>query len=173
MNKKLIKRNPLILDEPVLSTAEDFIRFLKILQDKKQKGFLSLAAKVYHVSLSTVQRRLSSNPEFKMAVDSVRQAWHQRRLDQLERLSFDESLKTENVRERLFQLQAHDPAKYRNDRNSVAVGAIQVSFGYTIPEVRYGMNDKIPRDEDVQDVEIVEEVESPDHGITDLDVEDI
>jgi hypothetical protein len=36
-----------------------------------------------------------------------------------------------------------------------------------MPEKRYGM------DEDVQDVEIVEEVESPDHGITDLDVEDI
>tara|TARA_B100000315_G_C14409262_1_gene510197 strand:+ start:396 stop:911 length:516 start_codon:yes stop_codon:yes gene_type:complete len=163
LNRKL---NSLLTVEKILSDQQDQARFIEILENEAD-GFMARAARVFGCSVRTVQRRMVDYPVFNEAVKTIQQAYRQKRLDTLETISYDAAKQPENFKERKFLMESLNPRRYRSNVRDIGPANIQINFGYTMPEKRYGM------DEDVQDVEIVEEVESPDHGITDLDVEDI
>ncbi|MBC8550340.1 MAG: hypothetical protein H8D23_11915 [Candidatus Brocadiales bacterium] len=168
-SKSLKKKiNPLLPVEKILSSQIDQARFIKILSDDAD-GFMSRASRKFGCSVRTVQRRISEFPVFNEAIKSIQEAHRQKRLDELEKVSYEEAKLPENFRERKFYLEALDPSRFRSTHRDIGPANIQINFGYTVPENRYGMNSPI-KDEDIEDGEVfAEESGEMDNGIDKID----
>ena len=86
--------------------------FLKTMVDCH--GFPSIAANKMGYYYGSVQYAMKNDPQFAQAVDVLRKSFNQERLDGLEKLSYEQASEGKNTAERIFQLKALDPHKYRD-----------------------------------------------------------
>ena len=77
-------------------------------------GFPSIAANKMGYYYGSVQYAMKNDPQFAQAVDVLRKSFNQERLDGLEKLSYEQASEGKNTAERIFQLKALDPHKYRD-----------------------------------------------------------
>ena len=111
--------------------------FLVILE--KKQGFVTDACRLAKIHPHTVKKVMQKDPQFSAAVAAVQEYFNDKNLDTLERVSLVRAKKPENYQERKFQLQRLAPERYR-DRKDITPPNIQINFGFTMPEDRYGMN---------------------------------
>jgi len=86
--------------------------FLKTMVDCH--GFPSIAANKMGFYYGSIQHAMKNDPQFAQAVDVLRKSFNQERLDGLEKLSYEQASEAKNTAERIFQLKALDPHKYRD-----------------------------------------------------------
>ena len=86
--------------------------FLKTMVDCH--GFPSIAANKMGFYYGSIQYAMKNDPLFAQAVDVLRKSFNQERLDGLEKLSYEQASEGKNTAERIFQLKALDPQKYRD-----------------------------------------------------------
>ena len=98
-------------------------------------GFISHAAKEMGFFPASVRFAMKGDPAFAQAVQSIREGFVAERLDGLEKTSFEQAAKPGNITERIFQLKAHDPAKYR-DRVNQQNTQVNVVVSGTSPKDR-------------------------------------
>ena len=98
-------------------------------------GFISHAAKEMGFFPALVRFAMKGDPAFAQAVQSIREGFVAERLDGLEKTSFEQAAKPGNVTERIFQLKAHDPTKYR-DRVNQQNTQVNVVVSGTSPKDR-------------------------------------
>tara|TARA_R100000654_G_scaffold15425_1_gene32797 strand:+ start:268 stop:831 length:564 start_codon:yes stop_codon:yes gene_type:complete len=98
-------------------------------------GFISHAAKEMGYFPQSVRFAMKGDPAFQQAVKEIQQGFLTDRLDELEKLSFTQAGKAGNVTERIFQLKAHDPGKYR-DRTNQQNTQVNVMVSGTSPKDR-------------------------------------
>lgn len=187
------KENKLLPVGKILSTRQDQIKFLGILSE--EEGYLSRAAKRFGCSLRTAQYRVSEDKDFKQAVYQVREAFRTKRLEALERVSYEQALDPKATRERLFQLKAGDPQRYRDWGPSAGEDQLlQVVFNYHIPKydpslARREEEERLRNAEAIENVEVVEveeitsisesklssvkQLKEIDPGISELNLEDL
>ena len=84
---------------------------------------------------ASVRFAMKGDPAFKQAIDTIKDGFLTERLDQLEKLSFTQAAKAGNVTERIFQLKAHAPDKYR-DRTNQQNTQVNVMVSGTSPKDR-------------------------------------
>jgi len=77
-------------------------------------GFPSIAANKMGYYYGSIQYAMKNDPQFAQAVDVLRKSFNQERLDGLEKLSYEQASEGKNTAERIFQLKALDPHKYRD-----------------------------------------------------------
>jgi len=111
--------------------------FLVILE--KKQGFVTDACKMAKIHPHTVKKVMQKDPQFSAAVLAIQEYYDDKNLDTLERVSLVRAKKPENYQERKFQLQRLAPERYR-DRKDISPPNIQINFGYSMPEDRYGMD---------------------------------
>ena len=99
------------LPNPPKLLADQRQNFLDILKEKD--GNITATAKVLDVSKRTIYRRMAEDQEFKRSVELVRWECDEEFVDALEAVSRKCALEEKNVRERLAQLKANMPHKYR------------------------------------------------------------
>lgn len=107
--------------------------FIKLLVE--HNGFITSAAKELGYFPASVRFAMKGDPAFSQAVKAIQEGFVTERLDALEKLSYTQALKPGNVTERIFQLKAHDPGKYR-DRVNQQNTQINVSVSGTSPKDR-------------------------------------
>lgn len=90
--------------------------FLKTMVDCN--GFPSIAAKKMGFYYGSIQYAMKKDPMFSQAIDVLRKSFTQERLDGLEEMSFTQAAKAGCTTERIFQLKAHDPDKYRDKQQN-------------------------------------------------------
>ena len=90
-------------------------------------GFISHAAKEMGYFPQSVRFAMKGDPAFQQAVKEIQQGFLTDRLDELEKLSFTQAGKAGNVTERIFQLKAHDPGKYRDRTNQQNYRRLELS----------------------------------------------
>ena len=98
-------------------------------------GFITLAAKEMGYFPASVRFAMKGDPAFKQAISTIQHGFLTERLDQLEKLSFTQAAKAGNVTERIFQLKAHSPEKYR-DRTNQQNTQVNVMVSGTSPKDR-------------------------------------
>ena len=125
----------------------DYNKFLMVLERKQ--GFVSDACRAAKIHPRTVKKVMQKDPQFSAAVAAIQEYFNDKNLDTLERVSLVRAKKPENYQERKFQLQRLAPERYR-DRKDITPPNIQINFGFTMPEDRYGM--------DADGVDLVKEV---------------
>jgi|TARA_Y100000310_G_scaffold243463_1_gene247962 hypothetical protein len=111
--------------------------FLQILE--KKQGFITDACRMAKIHPHTVKQVIQQDPQFSAAVLAIQEYYDDKNLDTLERVSLVRAKKPENYQERKFQLQRLAPERYR-DRKDISPPNIQINFGYSMPEDRYGMD---------------------------------
>ena len=98
-------------------------------------GFVTLAAKEMGYFPASVRFAMKGDPAFRQAISTIQDGFLTERLDQLEKLSFTQAAKAGNVTERIFQLKAHAPNKYR-DRTNQQNTQVNVMVSGTSPKDR-------------------------------------
>jgi len=98
-------------------------------------GFVTPAAKEMGYFPASVRFAMKCDPAFSQAVQEIQQGFMTERLDELEKLSYTQAAKAGNVTERIFQLKAHDPGKYR-DRVNLQNTQVNVMVSGTSPKDR-------------------------------------
>ena len=98
-------------------------------------GFISHAAKEMGYFPASVRFAMKGDPAFGQAVKEIQQGFLTDRLDELEKISFTQAAKAGNVTERIYQLKAHDPRKYR-DRVNQQNTQVNVMVSGTSPKDR-------------------------------------
>ena len=127
------KENPLVpTQRKILATEKEQLKFLRILDENK--GFLTKSAKEFACSLRTVQRRMVENEQFATAVHAIKKNHDQVLQEELEEISYEHARKPSSVTQRIFLLNALDPARYRPKPVAPAPPQINISFGFDIPD---------------------------------------
>lgn len=98
-------------------------------------GFITVAAKEMGYFHGSVRFAMTSDPAFSQAVKAIQKGFLTERLDALEKLSYTQALKPGNTTERIFQLKAHDPDKYR-ERQRQQNTQVNVTISGTSPKDR-------------------------------------
>lgn len=97
------------------------------------EGWIERAAKALNLHRATIYRVMGKDGAFRDAVYAVQDMFRRHRLEKMEVISTDEALDPKNVRERIFQLGAHDPGKYRS-KQQVGPTSINIQFGFQLPK---------------------------------------
>jgi hypothetical protein len=105
-------------------------------------GFITPAAKEMGYFPASVRFAMKADPAFQQAVKAIQDGFMTERLDELEKLSYTQAAKPGNVTERIFQLKAHDPAKYR-DRVHQQNTQVNVVVSGTSPKDRANLLKKM------------------------------
>jgi len=156
-----VEENPFLPIEKKLSTPVEFKRFLTALNENE--GYISRAAAATNISERTVYHRLKEYPDFDRGVKMIRKQWRKWRLERLETVAFGEAMKAKNFRERKFLMESLNPVRYRSTYRDLGPANINITFGFQMPQERYGMGSK-------QEVEGIEaEVVDVDEPIDDKD----
>ena len=108
-------------------------KFLKYLV--ANNGFITPAAKEMGYFPASVRFAMKCDPAFMQAIQTIQDGFMTERLDALEKLSYTQANKPGNVTERIFQLKAHNPAKYR-DRVGQQNTQVNVMVSGTSPKDR-------------------------------------
>ena len=116
---------------PVLVTPQEQAKFIEILHENR--GFVTIAAKKYGVCQRSVTRKMVEFPDFAIAVQNVRVFFEAQVLDQLEEISENCALDKKNITERIFQMNALNPGKYRPRQTNIQATSIHVSYGFQSP----------------------------------------
>jgi len=95
-------------------------------------GVKTRAAVLIGLSYSAVYRAALSYTEFGDAVDKVKALWDDKNLAALEEVSMIQAMKPGNITERIFNLKALNPNKYR-EKVVPGPGKLNIVFGFTIP----------------------------------------
>ena len=91
------------------------------------------AAKAMNMSHSTVWKSRQKYPEFEKAYQEIKGVWNDAVLEGLEARSIDEAM-NKSVADRIFQLKALNPPKYREKQQLLQVGGnINIILGYEPP----------------------------------------
>lgn len=98
-------------------------------------GFITPAAKEMGYFPASVRFAMKGDPAFQQAVKAIQDGFMTERLDELEKLSYTQAGKPGNVTERIFQLKAHNPGKYR-DRVNQQNTQVNVVVSGTSPKDR-------------------------------------
>ena len=98
-------------------------------------GFITPAAKEMGYFPASVRFAMKADPAFQQAVKAIQDGFMTERLDELEKLSYTQAGKPGNVTERIFQLKAHNPGKYR-DRVGQQNTQVNVVVSGTSPKDR-------------------------------------
>lgn len=98
-------------------------------------GFITPAAKEMGYFPASVRFAMKADPAFQQAVKAIQDGFMTERLDELEKLSYTQAGKPGNVTERIFQLKAHNPGKYR-DRVNQQNTQVNVMVSGTSPKDR-------------------------------------
>lgn len=98
-------------------------------------GFISVAAREMGYYHNSVRFAMIQDPAFSQAVKAIQKGFLAERLDSLEKLSFTQALKPGNTTERIFQLKAHAPDKYR-ERQRQQNTQVNVTVSGTSPKDR-------------------------------------
>lgn len=141
------RSNRYIPTAPVLSTPEEKLVFIKLLQECD--GYEVRAAEKFGCSTRTVRRRKSEDPEFAKAVEEVRWERDQRNLADLATLSLERARDPKNVTERIFNLNALDPGKYRPKPQAPQLPPLTINFGVRIPKLPGMGSQEVPADAEV------------------------
>ena len=128
------KENPYLPTYPrKLATIEQREQFLAILREKK---YIVWAADEIGVSRMTVHRRMAEDVDFAAAVGQII-AWREERmLAKIEAVSEVEAVKEGRNGDRMMQLNALAPGKYKRDAKGVQQATqINIVIGFTPPTV--------------------------------------
>ena len=98
-------------------------------------GFITTAAQEMGYFHGSVRLAMQSDPAFSQAVKAIQNGFLTERLDALEKLSYTQALKAGNITERIFQLKAHAPEKYR-ERQRQQNTQVNVMISGTSPKDR-------------------------------------
>ena len=98
-------------------------------------GFPSIAGNRMGFYFGSIQYAMKKDPMFAQAVEAVRSGFTQERLDGMEEISFEQAKKAGCVTERIFQLKAHDPEKYR-ERTQPSATQVNVMVAGITPKDR-------------------------------------
>ena len=96
------------------------------------EGYKIKAAGLIGMSYKGVYDALIRYPELSQAVDRIRAYYDSQHLAELEDLSITQALKPGCTIERLFQLKAHDPQRYR-EKSQPGMVNFQINFGFPTP----------------------------------------
>ena len=127
----LWRENPYLPTQPLLRDPETKALYLAKLRELRYE---IRAAHAVGVSLRTVQRRKIEDPDFAVAVDHVVMEQEAEDLAKIEPVSISEAVKPGRNSDRLKQLDALAPAKYRRKDGGVQVATqVNIVLGYTPP----------------------------------------
>ena len=99
----------------------------------KAEGYLAKAAKMIGKSYSTTYKARLANADFFNVVEKMKAEWDSRHLAELEEISMTQAKKPGNVTERIFNMKALNPAKYRDKTmHSNTGGKITIVYGFEI-----------------------------------------
>ena len=100
-----------------------------------KKALVILAIFFAGFYFGSIQYAMKKDPMFAQAVEAVRSGFTQERLDGMEEISFEQAKKAGCVTERIFQLKAHDPEKYR-ERTQPSATQVNVMVAGITPKDR-------------------------------------
>ena len=136
------------------------LEYLEALE--KTGGAKKKAAELIGLSYSAVHKAGLSHPDLDDAIRRIRARWDDQHLAELEGLSMSQALKPGNITERIFNMKALDPSRYR-DHAQPTTPTINIVMGFTIPNVPEG---QVMEDEP-------DDLESPTYAmLIDADVEE-
>jgi len=151
-NNRMVKKgsNPFLKNEPrkLVSSAQKR-RFLDLLVDAR--GHITVAAKKFGVGRTTVYQRLREDSDFSMAVNEIRKEIDEQDLAVLAELSINQAMNPKNVTERIFNLNALDPSRYRPKPQAPQLPPLNITFGFAIPRLPNMPGNEVPAE-----VEVVE-----------------
>jgi len=180
------KNNPYLPNEPKkLVTQQQKEQFLEILGRPEVHGYVSVACKIAKIGRTTAYERMKDDSHFASAVTSVRDKFEEDTLVELEQLSEMRAKDPKATTERIFQLNALRPEKYKPKPQAPQLPALTINFGVRIPKLP-GLRE-VPGDIEVTPApprrvakkatqpppEDTENVDSDDLDFTSLDIEDL
>jgi hypothetical protein len=121
-----------------LESVEEQDRFLRLLSGSC-KGNISKVLKKMKMSYWVLNKRKQENPEFRQAVDAIKEHFRSLALDELEEISIEVARDPANRLERKMQLEALAPLRYRDYSNRGGNQTVNIIFGHEIP--RYDPNE--------------------------------
>ena len=126
------KENRYIPTNPAkLATVAQRTEFLRLLVEKR---YLVWAAPVFGCSIRTVYRRMAEDSEFAIAVEDSVTYREETLLARIEAVSEEEALKAGRNTDRIVQLNALAPGKYRRQDRGVQVATqVNITLGYQPP----------------------------------------
>ena len=108
------------------------LEYLEALE--KTRGAKKKAAELIGLSYSAVHKAGLSHPDLDDAIRQIRALYDDQNLDELGNLSMLQAMKPGNITERIFNLKALDPSRYR-DHAQPTTPVINIVMGFTIPDV--------------------------------------
>jgi len=150
---KDIMDNPYMQNYFTMRECDNKDKGRKLFGDKKEQylqylgdcgGYITLAAKNMGFNYISVNRAMKGDALFEQAVRAIKDYKMEERLDTLEELSINQAKKAGCTTERIFQLKALNPHKYR-DRAPQQATQINLMVSGTSPKDRLSIISKLAK----------------------------